>query len=210
MIPLKKFWKPNFTMAAFTVTPMSRKAFICRCWRPIPKALILTGVSATGTFAGKLNSVYFNMQKLHRLKSVIFTLVVCSGFCAISCHKEDPEPEPQPQSSSPNYEQTFSLAGQTWLMYKMADSVVTDTVAMNDTLRFIDATHLTWRDSACTYLLWVNVHSSEGNLKFFYTPIGSMDGGDYHAPLNSDSLQFMLRFMSSSPGYNKYCWFRRL
>jgi hypothetical protein len=132
----------------------------------------------------------------------IFFLI---GIVLFSCKKED-DTQTTDHPVSPNWNHSVSLAGQTWVIYEYDDYHRNESFVRNDTLRFIDENNLIWNDSACSYMLWENLHDRTRGMNMYYTPIGDfLQSYNSLAPFSQDSTQFRIFF---SPNCN--LWFRRL
>jgi hypothetical protein len=101
----------------------------------------------------------------------------CLLFCVISalsicsCTRTTTD-TPEPASGANPNPWAVNLTGGVWVVHMYADSVITDTVLVNDTLRFIDQENYTWNDSAGTYSGAYQRYGDRTNLTLTNTPYG--------------------------------------
>ena len=99
-------------------------------------------------------------------------LGVISAFCICSCTRTTTDtPEPASVVANPD-PWAVDLTGDIWVIHMYADSVIADTVLVNDTLRFIDRENYTWNDSAGTYSGAYQRYGDRTDLTLTNTPYG--------------------------------------
>lgn len=81
---------------------------------------------------------------------LLLACVVSVALLLFSCKKEEPAPDDQ-SSYSIDGEGPVDLSGQQWVLYQYAPNSMSNTTAINDTLRFLTDSTYTWGNSTYAY-----------------------------------------------------------
>ncbi|CAN5762054.1 hypothetical protein BH11BAC7_BH11BAC7_19920 [soil metagenome] len=150
-----------------------------------------------------------NKKKVSPLFVRLMMVSLCLSLLFMTC-KKDHVPEPVTPQSPINYNNSYSLAGQTWVLYQYIDTN-SNVITVNDTLHFTSDHQLTWGNMISTYSFSVNSHDNTKSLAFHNTPYSSLATCYNNAtdPALSQSAQFNIPLLFA-PNFSWDCYFIRL
>lgn len=136
----------------------------------------------------------------------------------LSACSRDQTPSPQTnQTTAPppptNWTYQTSFAGETWVVFKYADSIVTDTTVVSDTLFFTGDSTYTYNGAPQIYHAGGNHQTFQVHLKLNGTPLGNLrTGNGSGSPCPSfDTMGYVnsLYFLDDNSHFY-YLWIHRL